>query len=96
MSPEPAIIVAPDAALLGIDEWAKVANAYLDHCGKLMSRVVILDVLGGQREAGTRTRRLMLFRAQKMAFVLRLPAHQPPMAWRIIPGSIPMFFMHRR
>lgn len=45
--PESAIIVAPDAALLGIDEWAKVANAYLDHCGKLMSRVVILDVLGG-------------------------------------------------
>ena len=45
--PEPSIILAPDAALLKIDEWAKVANAYLDHCGKLMSRVAILDVLGG-------------------------------------------------
>jgi hypothetical protein len=48
--PEPSIILAPDAALLEIDEWSKVANAYLDHCGNLMSRVAILDVLGGDAE----------------------------------------------
>ena len=43
-------MLAPDAVLLEHDEWAKVANAYLDHCGKLMSRVVILDVPGGDVE----------------------------------------------
>ena len=47
---EPTIMLAPDAVLLEHDEWAKVANAYLDHCGKLMSRVVILDVPGGDVE----------------------------------------------
>lgn len=45
--PEPSIRLAPDAAFLEIDEWTKVANAYLDRCGKLMSRFAILDILGG-------------------------------------------------
>ncbi len=45
--PEPSIILAPDAALLEIDEWSKVANAYLDHFGELISRFAILVILEG-------------------------------------------------
>lgn len=43
--PEPTMIVAPDATLLGsLAEWQTVAQQTLDHCAKMQSRIAIFDI----------------------------------------------------
>lgn len=44
---EPTIIVVPDAVLLSPADYAVVSNDALQHCGRLKSRVAILDVYDG-------------------------------------------------
>lgn len=47
---EPTMLVAPDAVLLGEDDWQTVCQQFLAHCGKMQSRVSILDVYDGNKE----------------------------------------------
>lgn len=46
---EPAMLVAPDALLLPVDEWAEVMTQYLHHAARMRSRIVILDVYDGYK-----------------------------------------------
>jgi hypothetical protein len=46
---EPAILVAPDAVLLGEPGWQDVCQQFLAHCGKMQSRVSILDIFDGSK-----------------------------------------------
>ena len=89
---EPTIMLAPDAVLLEHDEWAKVANAYLDHCGKLMSRVVILDVPGGDVERNGDRKTDVISDSETGMRFKKSSVSQHPMAWRIIHGLIPLSF----
>jgi len=44
---EATMLVSPDAVLLGEEEWGVVSRQFLEHCGKMQSRVAILDVYDG-------------------------------------------------
>ena len=44
---EPTMLVSPDAVLLGENDWQAVSQQMLAHCGKMQSRVSILDVYNG-------------------------------------------------
>jgi Bacteriophage tail sheath protein len=44
---EPTMLVAPDAALLSENDWQAVCQQFLAHCGKMQSRISILDVFNG-------------------------------------------------
>jgi phage tail sheath protein FI len=44
---EPTMLVAPDAVLLSEDDWQAISQQFLAHCGKMQSRVSILDVYNG-------------------------------------------------
>lgn len=44
---EPTMLVAPDAVLLGVDDWQAICQQFLMHCGKMQNRVSILDVFDG-------------------------------------------------
>ncbi|WP_298293091.1 phage tail sheath C-terminal domain-containing protein [uncultured Litoreibacter sp.] len=49
---EPTMILAPDAVLLGSkDDYIKVPQAALAQCGKLKSRVAIIDIFNGNKAA---------------------------------------------
>lgn len=45
--PEPSIVCVPDAVTLKTDGWAEVTNKMIEHCGRMQSRVAILDVYEG-------------------------------------------------
>jgi len=47
---EPTMLVAPDAVLLEQPDWQNVCQMFLAHCGKMQSRVSILDVYDGDQE----------------------------------------------
>jgi phage tail sheath protein FI len=47
---EPTMVVVPDAVLLDADGWLGVAQLVLAHCGKMQSRVAILDVFNGNQK----------------------------------------------
>jgi phage tail sheath protein FI len=47
---EPTMLVAPDAVLLEQPDWQNVCQKFLEHCGKMQSRVSILDVYDGDQE----------------------------------------------
>lgn len=46
---EPTMLVAPDAVLLGEDDWQVVCQQFLAHCAKMQNRVSILDVFNGDK-----------------------------------------------
>ena len=47
---ESTMLVAPDAVLLEQPDWQNVCQMFLAHCGKMQSRVSILDVYDGDQE----------------------------------------------
>ena len=46
---EPTMVVIPEATQVGHDAWQSISNAVLLHCAEMMSRVTILDVVGGDK-----------------------------------------------
>jgi len=46
---EPTMLVSPDAVLLTVDDWQAVSQQMLMHCGKMQSRVSLLDVYDGTK-----------------------------------------------
>lgn len=46
---EPTILVFPEAILLSAADNAQLNQAALAHCGKMQSRVALLDIIGGDR-----------------------------------------------
>jgi len=46
---EPTMVVVPDAVLLDLDGWQAVCQQVLHHCGRMQSRVGILDVYDGHK-----------------------------------------------
>ena len=46
---EPTMLVSPDAVLLTVDDWQAVSQQMLAHCGKMQSRVSLLDVYDGTK-----------------------------------------------
>lgn len=44
---EPTMLVAPDAVLMSEDDWQAIGQQFLAHCGKMQSRIAILDVYNG-------------------------------------------------
>ncbi|MEO0975576.1 MAG: phage tail sheath family protein, partial [Pseudomonadota bacterium] len=47
---EPTMVVVPDAVLLTHAQCISVQQASLMHCGKMMNRISLLDVHGGERD----------------------------------------------
>jgi phage tail sheath protein FI len=46
---EPTMVVIPEATQVEHDGWQTISNAVLLHCANMMSRITILDVIGGDR-----------------------------------------------
>lgn len=45
--PEPTMVLTPDSISLALNDWANVTTTALQHCGKMQSRIAILDVWNG-------------------------------------------------
>ncbi|MFK7938195.1 MAG: phage tail sheath family protein [Roseovarius sp.] len=48
-TPEPTMVVTPDAVLLAQADHTILANACLDHCVKMQNRIALLDVYNGDQ-----------------------------------------------
>ena len=51
-TPEPKMVLTPDAAMMTIDAWGAIAKKVLNHCETLGSRIAIFDLVGGDQKLG--------------------------------------------